>query len=147
MHTVEYHALRHRFMGRGAIRGLRQPGQQPEAWQSHESALGRRRAKQRVVDAVLSTFRNGKWPRAQDSALLKPGSITWQDICGHRHLYNCCPILSSPSSPAFGRRTLLRRRGVLVCGLLADAVAPDGEAVPEWFRQGNIFSSASPLVP
>ena len=118
-------------MGRGAIRGLRQPGRQPKTWQSHHGTVHTSwRAKQRVVDAVLSTFRNGKWPRAQ--ALLKPGSITWQDI----HEPPSSLAIVAPSSPAkaavpLGDESFLEGEDSSSVGSLDDVILPDGDAVPE----------------
>ena len=36
--------------------------------------------KQRVVNSMLQVFRTGSWPRAEGSALLKPGCLTWPQL-------------------------------------------------------------------
>ena len=37
-------------------------------------------AKHRILEHVLRAFKNGSWPRAEGSNLLKPGCFLWQDL-------------------------------------------------------------------
>ena len=37
-------------------------------------------AKQAVLDALLRTFKEGSWPRAEGTSLLKPGSLLWPQV-------------------------------------------------------------------